>query len=444
MPFPGNVVFRLVTTFLIVGSPIVTMRIISHYAVASHWLLIAGLFYYLRSTDQRSVGRWLLPFALIIFIAGGINPYIAVFCLLIAGAGVMRLMLEGRTTWAQSTVLSLLLLATLISSYVVFGLILSDVHTAYAVTGFDYYSMNLLSPFNPSPFKSIILPSLPLATRGQYEGYNYLGLGIIGLLVVNAIWHPRGIAQALRFRPISAPLLVLSVLCLVAAVSPRITIGPWTIAHIELPGLAKAFVSAIHCAGRFFWPVHYLLILLAAVLTYRNWRSPTRELLLIGALIFQSADLLQLRSQVRAVYDRHPRDPLKSAVWRELGATHERLIVLPAWQCGPDTPGGREGFRKFGLLAVSQGLRTNSYYAARISREQIRTHCTEVASLDGRDLDPNAAYVVNDKIRAAWLIAEMRSHVCDVVDGFNLCTRKGTGPSSGSAVTANNQAHLAR
>lgn len=436
--FPGNIVFRLVTAILLVGSPIVTIRIkMVHYSVAGHWLMIACLYYYLQSTDRRSAARWLLPFAIIIFIAGGVNPYLGMICLILAGAGVMRLRLEGRATWMGAGVLSLLLLATLIGSYVSFGLLLPGMQTAYAITGFDYYSMNLLSPINPSPFRSIILPSLPFATAGQYEGYNYLGLGVIGLLVLNAIGRPRRFTATLRLTPRSIPLLALSVVCLVFAVSQRITLGPWTIAHIELPGVAQAFVSAIHCAGRFFWPVHYLIILLALVLTYRNWPSPTRELLLVGALVFQSADLLELRSQARSVYDLHTHDPLVSPIWRELRATHERLIVLPAWQCGVGSPGGGEGFRKFGLLAVAERLQTNSYYAARNSQEQIRVHCKEAASIDGRDLDPKAAYVVDDKIAAVWLAAGMRSHACNVVDGFNLCTHNTNGRSSSAEITQN-------
>jgi hypothetical protein len=252
------------------------------------------------------------------------------------------------------------------------------------------------------------------------------------MLVLDLICRPRGIARVCRPTPATIPLLALSVLCMAVAVSTRITFGPWTIATIELPNFLKALMAAIHCPGRLFWPVHYLVILLVIVVTYRQWRSPTRELLLVGALILQFADLLPLRDHVRAEYDRQPRRPLTSPVWRELGASHEQLIVLPAWQCTPDTPGGPEGFRIFGELAVAQGLRTNSYYAARYSREQVRVHC-HTPPPAGEDLDPRAAYVVSGKIVSAWNRSMMTSHVCEVVDGFNLCTRNRPGASSSSA-----------
>jgi len=440
--FAGRALFTLATALLVVGAPIVTMRVISHYAVGSHWLMIACLYYYVRGAEGRGAARFVLPFVVVVFVAGGVNPYIAGFCVLIACAAVARLVLERRATWAHAAMYVLVLLATLVGSSAVFGVLVPGTGMAYAISGFDFYSMNLLSPINPAPFSSIALPSLPFATGGQYEGYNYLGLGIIGLLVLNGVARPRGVARALRPTPRSIPLVALSALCLVVAVSPRVTLGPWTIAHVGLPGIANGLVSLIHCAGRFFWPVHYLIVLFAVVLTYRNWPSPARELLLVGALVVQAADVGPVRARVQAVYERHPRDPLVSPAWRDLRATHARLIVLPAWQCGPGSPGGREGFRKFGLLAVAEGLQTNSYYAARYGPDQLRTHCSDVSALDGRDLDPRAAYVVDDKTLALWEIAGMRSHVCAVVDGFNLCTRNDRGLSSSPAVRAKVEARI--
>src|SRR5262245_15566589 len=72
--FAGRALFTLVTALLLVGAPIVTMRIISHYAVASHWLMIACLYYYVRGTEGRGAARFILPFAAVVFVAGGINP----------------------------------------------------------------------------------------------------------------------------------------------------------------------------------------------------------------------------------------------------------------------------------------------------------------------------------------------------------------------------------
>jgi hypothetical protein len=88
------------------------------------------------------------------------------------------------------------------------------------------------------------------------------------------------------------------------------------------------------------------------------------------------------------------------------------------------SPGGFDGFAIFGMLAAEQRMATNSYYAGRTTKDQTRKHCRDLpAELVGRDnLDPKAAYVVDDKFAIAWGLEGMTSHRCEVTDGFNLCT----------------------
>jgi hypothetical protein len=62
-----------------------------------------------------------------------------------------------------------------------------------------------------------------------------------------------------------------------------------------------------------------------------------------------------------------------------LARDHERLIVLPAWECGTDvTPGGFHGFATFGILAAGQRLATNDYHAGRMTRVQRTVHCRDM------------------------------------------------------------------
>src|SRR5262245_65959698 len=66
--FAGRALFTLVTALLLVGAPIVTMRIVSHYSLASHWLMIACLYYYVRDTGGRGAARVILPFPVPTFV----------------------------------------------------------------------------------------------------------------------------------------------------------------------------------------------------------------------------------------------------------------------------------------------------------------------------------------------------------------------------------------
>jgi hypothetical protein len=131
----------------------------------------------------------------------------------------------------------------------------------------------------------------------------------------------------------------------------------------------------LRSSGRLFWLPYY--VILAAVLTVPFWLLPKRwaNLLVACALIFQWTDTVRLRRGVYADVHSASASPLESAVWNSLGALHKNLIVLPAYQCG-GSPGGQDGFRTFGLLAVAQRMRTNSYNAARFTEKNRQTLCS--------------------------------------------------------------------
>ena len=61
------------------------------------------------------------------------------------------------------------------------GLFIVGEPGAYQLEGLGDFSMNLLAPLTPSGWSSV-LPDLPVESSGQrYEGFLYLGLGVLGL-----------------------------------------------------------------------------------------------------------------------------------------------------------------------------------------------------------------------------------------------------------------------
>src|SRR5262249_32325474 len=141
-------------------------------------------------------------------------------------------------------------------------------------------------------------------------------------------------------------------------------------------------------------------------------------------------DLMPLRARVRADLERRFPSPLVSEAWNGLGRRYDNLILLPPYQCHPDSsPGAGDSYVIFGSLAAAQHMRTNSYYAARNTRAQLQAHCADRlrSALTG-PLDPRSAYVVTDGVRTLWQLDGVDSHRCRVVDGFNLCTTDTAGP----------------
>ncbi len=121
----------------------------------------------------------------------------------------------------------------------------------------------------------------------------------------------------------------------------------------------------------------------------------------------------------------HP-SPLKSPIWAQLGTLHQNLIVLPAWQCAKTaSPGGIEGYRFFGFLAIQNHMRINSYQSARYTGVAQDYHCEEApAELATRPLSPDSAYVVTPELAEAIARGPTGPGKCHDLDNLILCSTK--------------------
>src|SRR5262245_50756649 len=157
-----------------------------------------------------------------------------------------------------------------------------------ATEGLGHYSMNLLSPISPTGGWSRMLPEWPRATSGQdYEGFQYLGLGGLGLLIAAAVLALR---PPLRVASGDAaphdlprwgrllPLLVAALAMAMYALSPRVTVG--SVVLFDLTGPITERLAVFRATGRFFWPLGYLLLTLAIAAVVTRAR-PSRAVLIL-------------------------------------------------------------------------------------------------------------------------------------------------------------------
>ena len=414
----GDLFFNILGASILLISPIFTARFTGHTALTSHWLILASLYYYF--LNSKTVTQKIIPSLIILILAGGVHPYLALMCLLITFATCLSLKLYKQVTFKGAIGLAIVAIVTLAVSFILFGFLLIGDTGEYHSGVYGFYSMNLLAPLDPQNL-GLFIKDLPHATEGQYEGYNYLGLGVILLLFFVIARYPQEIFK-LKTRKI-IPLLVLFLISLALAVSSKITIGSIVIINIGLPDQIVKLLSIFRSSGRLFWPGFYLLTIAAIVMVFKNFSPRHRKILLFLALIVQLFDLNFFRSLIRTQYQAKFSSPLKSEQWQALEKEHKHLVVIPAWQCEPEkTPGGRDAFWIFGRLAAQQKLTINSLYAARISKENINYYCQEMPSqLQKGKLDRSTAYIFSDRFVKSLLQNKIESHYCQKLDGFNLC-----------------------
>ena len=354
---------------------------------------------------QKATGDKIRKLALFCGLLGGgavaINAYLAFMVLVVLSAGVVTAWWRHRLGLkAASGIFAATGIACLISALAL-GLVRGD--GGYAGGGYREYSMNLLAPIDPGTFGALFLRPMPQFSRYQYEGYNYLGAGVLMLAVMllPSLSHSR----VRRLTAAAVVPLAVSCLALTAlAASTKITAGSVLMADLDPSETLTRYLAVFRSSGRMFWVPYYVMLTALLATAFTLWRPRQATVLITVALVVQVADTLPLRRGVREQVSRSHPLPFQSPQWSSLGQAHANLLVVPPWQClhaagRSDTPGGLDGFRIFGLLAVSQHMRTNSYYAARYSAASLAFHCDQaVKDLMHNPLSPDSAYVVSPAI----------------------------------------------
>lgn len=424
----GTYIGALLCAAFFLLAPPLNYRFWGHYSLSNQWLLVAGLFVFAQAQEAspRVVRRFVISAAILTAVAFGTNPYLAFQVLLIMLATVASLLWQRRLTLARAAGVVALLPAVGAAMAYALGLVISG-GEGYGSGGYRDFSMNLLAPFDPRGWASVLFPRLHSAAPGQYEGYNYLGAGVLvlaAIVIVAAILHRGKLLRPDRrwFIPLAVCCLMLTLL----ALSTKVTLGGRTLIDLDPSETLTPYFAPLRASGRLFWAPYYAILAAILAAPFLLFRKAWANVLIAAMLVLQFADTAALRQWVRAtISDEHP-SPLESPIWSQLGKLHQNLIVLPAWQCAHNaSPGGTEGYRTFGFLAVAQKMRINSYQSARYTGVAQDYHCSQaVEELSQRPLAPDSAYVVTPALAATIAQGPTGPGKCHDLDRFILCSTR--------------------
>jgi hypothetical protein len=407
--FTENALLALLGGLFFVFLPAFAFHFATDMVLTGQWLILAALWIYFRGPAAAAAGA-VRGHAAVLFVAGGLNPYLAAMCALILFADMIRSVpgKKLRQLWVW-----LLPLAALLVSWLVFGFVQFGAGAPKsALGGYGDASLNLLAPINPDMHmdffrsRSLLFPgqaALPVQT-GCYE---YLGAGIIFMFVgvLAANWRS-GRRLAL---PVFRPLWLLALLSFIFAVSNKVTFGKFTLLEVPLPYHPfGALFSIFRASERFFWPTTYILLIFSLQYVFRQC-APRRAFLLLAALLgLQIADTQPLRDSIqgalhtsreRLATARHDAARLADPFWNTIGGRFQKLVVLPAWQARPnDTalPGGPDNWQDFGFIASDQKMALNLNYMARpVPRDDEMQITILPAQVRAGRLDADTLYVLD-------------------------------------------------
>ncbi len=295
----------------------------NHAALAGHFTLLLALGLAQRIVASREDRRiWMRAACLLVPCLLLIQPYLMLMAAAILTAAPITLCVRrdprwGRVALATAATLAVTCLLALILGYA----------GGAETSGFGVYSMNLLSPLWPSTsrvFAPFGIHPLDM-TGGQYEGFQYLGAGILACLLAGVALRPGACAAALRA---NAGLVLVCLGLTALAVSNRVYAGHLLLLDLPQPRPAGIF----RASGRLFWPVLYA-IEIGGIALLSGWRHRLAPAMLVAVAALQAFDAspgfaqehAALRQTLPFAFDAHRLGRMMAA---------SRLAtVIPPWPC---------------------------------------------------------------------------------------------------------------
>ncbi len=395
----GSIFFILAPPFL--------WRLHGHPQFLGQWLILAAILLYLSSYYKYSF--WLI----LLIISSLVHPYFLFMILALWSADLIHRKISNELTIQK--IIKQIFLTVLILALVMWQAGYFMVHKGLIMEGLGYYRMNLLSFVDPSDINfdswSQVLKKLP-HTPGDYEGFSFLGLGIIilGLLAIIKLFVEKFF---LKFKQI-LPLVIVVFLLMILALSNRIVIGQHELLQYSLPEVAGMF----RATGRMVLPLYYLIYLGILYLIIRCYRTYAAIILILICLIIQVSDSSKIYLHFRNWLGQPKAHVtfLKSPIWIKISKKYQKIIYTPP-QFYPSDWVPLVYYAAFNKLSINIG------YFARVDFEKlIKAKNDLVNDVFLGKLDKNALYIIKDeKIRRIIVNTQMNlPYKVSESDGFSL------------------------
>jgi Family of unknown function (DUF6311) len=415
---------------LAIFSPPMLSRIGLHAALVGHFLILAA-FYLIFCPNKK---RFNLYWSLLLAVGALVQFYLFAMLLTLWIASRLDKVVISKAVLTRNLILTLIATA-------IFILFILWQAGYFAITassanefGFGLYRMNLLSIFNPrnnyaDSSWSYLLPALPepnslylnsntRLSEGSHEGFNFLGLGVIGLIPFAVF----GAAKQFSFckRQVSENLFLFICLLLlwIFALSNNASIGALNF-HYEIPAQLIPLLSIFRCSGRMFWPVFYSIIFIQIVIVVRAYPAKFARFILGICCLIQLADTsagwMALETRLQQNSKITPTNLLINPFWGS-AAKHFNSIRVEPLINGQF----QARWEHLAPFAVKNHLGTNAVYLARI--DQIKLNSANIAfetQLSTRELNQQSLYVLDDsKILPALLNMDRQNDLLAKIDNF--------------------------
>lgn len=384
-------------TILITLCPALIDRMYIHTALASHWVILLGIWIWRnrsRFSFKSEIKIWTMTCCLSI----AIHPYLTLMTGIILLGYLIDNYIEKRNIKQELIVLISSVTMTGLVFYLLGGFVMGSNGEQ---GGLGMYSMNLNALFNPQGY-SALLKDLP-SNYGQYEGLQYLGVGIIllgmyciGYYIINTqIKENKLLNECFKWTKNHLGGVIVVIICLFLSASPVITINDKILLDYSkyLPEFVTKLWSTFRATGRLFWPVLYMTIIAIFIFASTKLVSKRAKYVIVGAAFcFQLIDLSTMIIDRNQYFNEgyYYENALSSKFWDDIGSEQQvkHLQMLPidiTWWKG------------ISYYALKYDMTVSMTYLARMPQEQMQEIVEECfENLNNGKAALDTMYIIQD------------------------------------------------
>ena len=400
--FKVNAVVILVAAIFVAANPVLIHRGM-HPALCAQWMLIACIYFYFLDPGLYT-GKILRYQFVVLMLSALINPYL---CLMVVGFTLLAMV---KLCFNDKTISKKRFFVYLASSLVcaaflwyITGMISFGRKEDLGVGGaYGLYTMNLNSLYNAGGW-SKLTHSYDWVSWHQYEGFMYLGAGMLLLVLLLAIYSIFVFIGRKKIEKYPAkkgtgkksliPLMVLVVLYAIFAITLVISFNSKVILRIPAPAIFIHLEEIFRACGRFFWMPYYLIILFTIIAIAKSRVPPliTTSIVIIalGIQLYDIKLLLTYRHLPSGTYT----PPMDNKNWMGIMSSFDEIIFFPAFQPPNIRP---MDYQDFSYLALKAGKPVNLAYVARGDSRAAREFSDSLNRMVENDsLSPKALYITN-------------------------------------------------
>lgn len=425
--FKVNGFFTSLIVAFIVVNPVLIYRGM-HPALCGQWLFLGSLYVFLQPNSDTSPKKMLLHQLILLLISSLINPYICFMVLGFTFITPLRLAFYDKLISKKAFfVYEAVSIAGVLLLWYVVGLIGTDREDMSVAGAYGLYSLNLNALYNAKGY-STLLPAFKDVSWHQYEGFMYLGGGMLLLLLILMVMalyrqftgknNPGRLkAYWMSKRNYTRPLLILVIILTLFSITHIVSFNDKVLFKIPLPGFLKDFGGIFRASGRFFWIPYYMIFFVVLIAVTRfPINKYVKTGLLLAALFVQFYDtthLLTHRKLPQGTY--HP--PLENKDWITLMEQFDEIVFYPPFENHQLNP---MDYQDFCFLAAKVRKPINIGYVARLAIKGMqRYHDSLSAQLNKGSISPRTLYITTLPHLNTFIMAlEKDSCQLNVLDNY--------------------------